>query len=114
MAARSTSAASRTAQRVRHVFVGQIRVGAAWSTRAAIASAVEGDDPVVPGQRGDLALPESTMHDRPRRKQQHAGAVFVAEDLVGGLDPLSNDCPFSVWLSCSQLQPPISLPLAGE
>jgi hypothetical protein len=40
--------------------------------RAAIAAPVEGDDPAVAGEAGDLHLPATRMDDRPRRDAGNA------------------------------------------
>ncbi len=60
-----------------------VRIGAGRPVRAPVAAPVERHHPQVPGQVGDLRLPEARMNNRPSRQQQHrpvAGPVDLVED----------------------------------
>jgi hypothetical protein len=65
---------------------------------AAVAPAVEGDDPAVPGQVGDLHLPVPRMDDRPRR-QEDDGRLAGPVDLVVELDPAAPGVAVTDWLA---------------
>ena len=56
--------------------------GSVGPVRAAVAAPVVGDDPVVPAEVRDLALPLARVDDR-RRRQEHDRRLARAEDLVG-------------------------------
>ena len=74
--------------------------GAARSAGSARATAVEGDDPIVPGQERHLCLPEPRRHDGPRRQQHHRrGGVtvdVVAVDVVVQRDAVATRCTRAV------------------
>ena len=71
-------------------FLGAVGVGAGRPVQAAVAAAVEGEDPVVAGEVGDLQLPEAGVDDRPGGQQQH-GRLALAEHLVEHLDAVTVD-----------------------
>ena len=67
--------------RVGGELLGGVRRRPHWPAGSATSAPVEGDDPKVAGEVGDLHLPHPRVHDRPHR-QQHHGRRTVAEDLV--------------------------------
>ena len=75
-----------------------VGVGCERAVGAAVARPVEGDDPTVARQVGDLRLPEPAVDDGPGRQQQHRRRP-VAEHLVANLHPVALDVPLGVRLS---------------
>ena len=59
--------------------------GAIGPVGAPVAASVVGDHPEVPGEVGDLALPEAGVDDRPGREQEQ-GLLALAEHLVREAD----------------------------
>ncbi len=62
-------------QRVGGELADGVRLGALGPVRQPVAAAVEGDDPAVAGEVGDLRLPHARVHDRPRRQQDDGRPV---------------------------------------
>jgi hypothetical protein len=85
-------------------FLGAVGVGVGWAVGAAVAAAVEGEDPVVAGQVRHLQLPEAGVDDRPGRQQQDR-RLTLAEHLVEHLDAVTLDVAVSHRLAGSHGRP---------
>ena len=90
--------------------VGELEVGVRLAPvrrrRQPGAPAVERDDPVATGERGDLGLPEPGRDDRPRR-QQGDRRLARAEHLPVQAHAVALDVTDGVGLPCSHA-PPLS------